>query len=146
MAGYIKSKDVYQHLVTTSYAYDYDDPATWNLSNIDFSQTHYYVSSPNIESVLSSGAQNYLSSYLKPTLNGEFGLGPSGPTLITDDPNGVHIHNAIWGSLFGGSMGSAMSWWWDDYIAPQNLYYHFKPLAIVASLINFKNDDYKKTA
>src|SRR5664280_722291 len=70
MAAYIKSKDVYQHLVTTSYAYGYDDPATWSLSNIDFSQTHYYVSSPNIESVLSSGAQNYLSSYLKPTLNG----------------------------------------------------------------------------
>jgi hypothetical protein len=146
MAAYIKSKDVYQHLITTSYAYDYDDPATWSLSNIDFSQTHYYVSSPNIESVLSSGAQNYLSSYLKPTLNGEFGLGPSGPTLITDDPNGVHIHNAIWGSLFGGGMGGAMSWWWDDYIAPQNLYYHFKPLAVVTSLINFENDNYKKTA
>lgn len=144
MATYIKSKDVYKHLVTTSYAYDYNDPATWNLSNIDFTQTHFYINSPNIESVLSAASQNYISSYQKPTLNGEFGLGPAGSVLSTNDPNGIHIHNAIWGSLFGGAMGSGMTWWWDDYINPKNLYYHFKPLAAAASVINFKDDNYKK--
>ncbi|MDQ6764429.1 MAG: DUF5060 domain-containing protein [Bacteroidota bacterium] len=144
MSTYIKSKDVYKHLVTTSYAYDYNDPATWNLPNIDFTQTHFYSNSPNIESVLSAATQNYLINYQKPTLNGEFGLGPPGPTLSANDPNGIHIHNAIWGSSFSGAMGSAMSWWWDDYINPQNLYYHFKPLAAVTSLVKFKDDDYKK--
>jgi hypothetical protein len=145
MANYIKSKDVYQHLVTTSFAYSGNDPATWNIPAIDFTQTHFYVSSPNIESVLSAADQNFLLQYSKPTLNGEFGLGPSGSTLSTDDPNGIHIHNAIWGSMFGGSLGTAMTWWWDDYINPKNLYYHYAPLSSVASLINFKNDDYKKT-
>lgn len=144
MATYIKSKDVYKHLVTTSYAYDFDDPATWNLANIDFTQTHFYINSPNIESVLAAASQNYMSNYQKPTLNGEFGLGPAGDTLTVHDPNGIHLHNAIWGSLFGGAMGSAMTWWWDDYINPQNLYYHYKPLAAVTSLINFKDDNYKK--
>ncbi len=144
MANYIKSKDVYNHLVTTSYAYDYDDPATWNLTNIDFTQTHFYVNSPNIESVLSTATQNYLSNYLKPALNGEFGLGPSGATLSANDPNGIHIHNAIWGSSMSGAMGSAMTWWWDDYIHPQNLYYHYKPLAKFTSIIQLKNDNYKK--
>ncbi|MFI5188644.1 MAG: DUF5060 domain-containing protein, partial [Chitinophagales bacterium] len=145
MSTYIKSKDVYRHLVTTSFAYDTNDPATWNLFNIDYTQTHFYINSPNIESVLSDAAQNYISNYQKPTLNGEFGLGPDGSVLSTNDPNGIHIHNAIWGSLFGGGMGSAMTWWWDDYIDPQNLYSHFKPLAAVASLINFKDGNYKKT-
>ncbi len=146
MSTYIKSKDVYKHLVTTSFAHDYNDPATWVLPNIDFTQTHFYINSPNIESVLSATTQTYLANYQKPTLNGEFGLGPSGPTLSANDPNGIHIHNAIWGSTFSGAMGSAMSWWWDDYIGPQNLYYHYKPLAAVASLIRLKDDNYKKVS
>ena len=144
MADYIKSKDVYRHLVTTSFAHDYNDDATWNITALDFTQTHYYVSAPNIESVMASGTQNYLTNFNKPTLNGEFGLGPDGATLTSDDPDGVHIHNAIWGSTFSGAMGSGMTWWWDSYINPQNLYYHYKPLSTVVSLINFKGDDYKK--
>ncbi len=144
MSTYIKSKDVYKHLVSTSFAYDFNDDATWNLSKIDFTQTHFYINSPNIESVLSAATQNYLSNYSKPTLNGEFGLGPSGATLSANDPNGIHIHNTIWGSSFSGAMGGAMTWWWDDYINPQNLYYHYKPLALFTSGIEFKNDNYKK--
>ena len=144
MAIYIKSKDVYQHLVTTSYAHDYNDPALWDLPDIDFTQTHFYINSPDIESVLSAASQNYINNYQKPTLNGEFGLGPAGPTLSANDPAGIHIHNSIWGSMFSGALGSAMTWWWDDYINPQDLYHHYKPLAVVASSINFKDDNYKK--
>lgn len=144
MANYIKSKDVYKHLVTTSYAYSTNEPATWSLSKMDFTQTHFYINSPNIESVLSNASQNYLTNYSKPTLNGEFGLGPSGATLAANDPNGIHIHNAIWGSSFSGAMGSAMTWWWDDYINPQNLYYHYKPLASFMSSVKLKTDNYKK--
>ncbi|MEO6454510.1 MAG: hypothetical protein ABIN97_10575, partial [Ginsengibacter sp.] len=144
MATFLKDKDVYKHLVTTSYGGTEISTNTWTLANIDFTQTHFYVNSPNIESVLAAGNQSFLSQYLKPTLNGEFGLGAGGGTLSADDANGVHIHNAIWGSTFSGGMGSAMTWWWDNYINPQNLYYHYKPLSDVVSLINLKADDYKK--
>jgi len=146
MANYIKSKDVYKHLVTTSYAYDTNDPDTWQLPNIDFTQTHYYVSAPNLETILANGAQNYLSSYHKPTLNGEFGLSGDGSNLATLDPNGVYIHNAIWGSTLGGAMGSAMSWWWDNYIDPRNLYYHYKPLSTFLAGVQLKNNNYKKVS
>ncbi|MEP7142904.1 MAG: DUF5060 domain-containing protein [Ferruginibacter sp.] len=144
MADFIKSKDVYKHLVTTSFAKDINDDATWNIPAIDFSQTHYYIDAPNIENTMAAGTQNYLNKFQKPTLNGEFGLGPAGATLSTADPAGVHIHNAIWGSAFSGAMGSGLSWWWDDYIQPKNLYYHFKPLATVLNDIQFVRDDYKK--
>lgn len=145
MADYIKSKDVYQHLVTTSFALDYNDAATWNIPSLDFTQTHYYVSVPDIEKVLATGARNYLSNFQKPTLNGEFGLGAGGPAT-TDDPAGVHIHNAIWGSTFSGAMGSAMTWWWDSYVQPLNLYPYYQPLSSFVSLVNFKADDYKSVA
>ncbi|HEY2725627.1 MAG TPA: DUF5060 domain-containing protein, partial [Parafilimonas sp.] len=143
MSTYIKSKDVYKHLVTTSYAYDTNDPDTWQLPNIDFTQTHYYVSAPDLETVLANGAQKYLSSYHKPTLNGEFGLSGDGSVLDTLDPNGIYIHNSIWGSALSDAMGTAMTWWWDNYIDPQNLYYHYKPLSSFLSNIKLKDGDYK---
>ena len=146
MANYIKSKDVYRHLVTTSFARDMYDDATWNIPAIDFSQTHYYVDAPNIEGTIAAGTTAYLSKYQKPTLNGEFGLGPAGASLSAMDPSGVHIHNAIWGSAFSGGIGPGLSWWWDDYIQPRNLYYHFKPLAGILNGIEFVKDDYKKLA
>jgi len=146
MANYIKSKDVYKHLITTSYAYDTNDPDTWQLPNIDFTQTHYYVSAPNLETILVNGVQNYLSSYHKPTLNGEFGLSGNGANLATLDPNGVYVHNSIWGSALGGAMGSAMTWWWDNYIDPQNLYYHYKPLSSFLAGIPLKTKNYKKVS
>ncbi|MEP6684619.1 MAG: DUF5060 domain-containing protein [Parafilimonas sp.] len=140
---YIKFKDVYKHLVTTSYANSNNDADTWKLPNIDFTQTHNYISSPNIETILASDNKNYLSAYNKPTLNGEFGLGGAGDVLSTEDPNGVHIHNAIWATSVSGALGSAMTWWWDDYVDPQNLYYHYKPLSSFISNIKLKDDNYK---
>ncbi len=41
----------------------------------------------------------------------------------------------MWGSLFAGGLGTGMSWWWDNYIDPKNLYYHFAPISAVARII-----------
>ncbi|MCB0853893.1 MAG: T9SS type A sorting domain-containing protein, partial [Bacteroidetes bacterium] len=56
-----------------------------------------------------------------------------------EDTEGIHFHNALWGSLMSGAAGSAMSWWWDSYIHPQDLYGHFQPVSMVARQIPFKN-------
>ncbi len=146
MANYLKSIDVYKHLVTTSYANSVNDPNTWNSPAIDFTQTHHYVGSPNIENVLASSSTEYLNQYNKPTLNGEFGIDPSNSSLSTIDPNGIHIHNSIWATAFSGAMGSGMSWWWDTYIEPQNLYRHYKPLSEFISTLQLKNENYKRVA
>ncbi len=142
MAAFLKDNDPYEHLVTTSYAHDNNDAAVWHNLDIDFTQTHYYINIPNLERALSSGVKRYLTDYQKPTLTSEFGLGDSGSGLGTLDPNGIHIHNALWASLFSGGMGSAMSWWWDNYIDPQNLYYHFAPVSEVAQNIDFKDNKF----
>jgi hypothetical protein len=68
-------------------------------------------------------------------LNGEFGLGGSSSGLNTLDPNGIHIHNALWGGLFSGGIGAGMTWWWDSYVNPQNLYPHFAGVSAVAAEI-----------
>lgn len=135
MAAYLKTKDPFRHLITTSFAHDYNDAATWNLPDIDFTQTHYYNGSPNYETVLAGGVQQYLKSYNKPTYTGEFGINASQSSLASLDPNGIHIHNAVWATLFSGGMGAGSSWWWDSYIEPQNLYTHYKGVANVAATL-----------
>lgn len=143
MAAFLKANDPYQHVVTTSYAAEEYDPAVWNAPDIDLTQTHYYVDVPNLERVLAGGARNYLDSFGKPTLNGEFGLGPGGGALSTLDPDGIHLHNALWGALFGGASGTAMSWWWDNYIDPQDLYPHFAGISAVAGGLDLPARDYR---
>jgi len=143
MAAFIKQIDPQEHLVTTSFAYDYNDHIVWNLPDIDLTQTHYYINTPNIERVLSGGIRNYLDDFGKPTLNAEFGLTASGSGLSSVDPDGIHFHNCLWGAFFSGAMGSAQTWWWDSYIEPQNLYYHFAPVAAVVEQVDFHNGDFR---
>ena len=146
MAAFLKDNDPYEHLVTTSYADDQYDPAVWHNPDIDFTQTHYYINAPNPERAHSKGIKNYLAAFQKPTLVGEFGLGDSGSGLGALDPNGIHIHNSLWASLFSGGMGTAMTWWWDNYIEPRNLYYHFAPIAEVANVIPLKDEQFVPVA
>ena len=145
MAQYLKAKDPLKHLVTTSYAHDDKDPATWNLPEMDFTQTHYYNNAANVETVLVGGLKNYLSSFNKPTYTGEFGINPNNSNLSAIDPNGTHLHNSVWATLFGGGMGAGASWWWDSYIEPRNLYTHYKAPAIVAAQIPLVAQNFKPT-
>jgi hypothetical protein len=136
MAEYLKSIDPNNHLVTTSYGGDNDDPNVWSYPDIDFTQTHIYINTPNIERVLTQVTTNHHDVFNKPTLNGEFGLGISA-SLANEDPDGIHIHNSLWGGLFGGGLGTAMTWWWDNYIHPRDLYYHFSGISIIADQVPF---------
>ncbi|MCB0584101.1 MAG: DUF5060 domain-containing protein [Phaeodactylibacter sp.] len=139
MAGYLKSIDPNGHLITTSYGDDLTDENVWSHPDFGFTQTHIYTNSPNIERALRHGNRNYLNVFEKPTLNGEFGLGGNA-NLANQDPDGIHFHNALWGGLFSGAFGTAITWWWETYIHPRNLYYHFSGISKIAEEIPFLNE------
>ncbi len=136
MADYLKNIDPNNHLISTSYGDDLEDEEVWSYPTIDFTQSHTYSNVSNIERTLSLKNQLYLNAFEKPTLNGEFGLGISS-SLTVEDEQGIHIHNALWGGLFGGGFGTAMTWWWDNYIHPQDLYHHLSGVAQMADEIPF---------
>ena len=142
MANYIKSLDVYDHILSTSFANDQGADALWNDATMDLTQQHFYGNTSAIHAAVNGLNQNYLEKYDKPTLMGEFGLGGSAPNASID-ANGIHIHNGKWSTLLGGSTGTAMTWWWDNYIDPRNLYYHFKGLSKVASEVDFLKNNMK---
>lgn len=132
MSHFLRSADPYGHLITTSFAQDHYDPQVWQDAQIDFTQTHYYPQVSNPEKVLAAGVKKYALDFGKPTLNGEFSITTSGHDLSTIDRQGIHVHNGMWASLFSGSCGVGLSWWWDSYIAPNNLYYHFEGISKLA--------------
>lgn len=145
MAAFLKTTDPYQHLVTTSYAHDYNDATVWNSPDIDFTQTHHYANVPNLERILANSVGNYLSDFGKPTVNGEFSALVDNNGLSTLDPDGIHLHNCMWGSLFSGAMGTSMTWWWDNYVEPLDLYYHFEQINHFANSLPLREQNFMPT-
>lgn len=143
MGAYLKSIDPNQHLISTSYGDNVaDDAEVWEDPNYDFTQSHTYLNSPNLGNALAKTNWKFLNTYQKPTLIGEFGLG-TGSNLSNADPDGIHFHNALWSGLFSGAFGTAMTWWWDSYVHPRNLYYHFASIAQLTPQIPFVEKQYQ---
>jgi hypothetical protein len=145
MAAYLKSIDP-NHLVTSSFGDERYGHGTWNSSSIDITQSHKYKLDPNLPRLLSNINQQRVVTYQKPTINGEFGLSYDHSAEVPYDPNGISLHNAIWATMFSGAMGSAVPWWWEHWIDPQNLYGHFAPLAAFKDVVPFESGNYRKAA
>ena len=127
MARYLRQIDPMKHPITTSFAGTKGDPAIWQLPEMEFTQNHQYNSKDMAESI-SQWTKHNISEFKKPHVFGEFGTDAGGPRS-EKDPDGIALHNGIWAAPLSGSAGTAMLWWWDNYIEPRNLYYHFKPFA-----------------
>ena len=138
MAVTVRAFDSGRHLVTNSFGSSQWEPAVWNDPAIDFTQIHVYNASPALEDVIRAQVAAYRAAYpAKPVHVGEFGLNVSGDNYAAADPTGIAFHNVMWGDLLGESTGSGASWWWDNYIDPQNLYHHYRGLAVFAAALNF---------
>lgn len=124
MARYLRQIDPMGHLISTSFAGTAGDPAIWKLPEMDFTQNHQY-GSQDMAASIRYWTQRNISEFEKPQLFGEYGIDP----ISELDPDGINLHNGIWAAALSGSAGTAMLWWWDSYIDPNNLYYHFQPLA-----------------
>lgn len=119
MGQYLKGIDPWHHLLTTSAREN--DGVIWSLPEIDCTQLHLYVS--EITNTIRNKAMS-MWTYSKPVVVGEFGYYPHETGWA--DTDGTHLHNGIWSAAM--AMTGAMCWWWDNYVHPNNLYYHFSAL------------------
>jgi hypothetical protein len=155
MSTYLRDIDPYDHLITTSTSLpwsiaavsasdltSFDSPlfAFWQMNNIDFSQAHLYAlggSSVDFGELVPDISANLLR-FNKPTLLAEAGVSADGPDeTIAADPGGLGFHDMLWAGLFAQTMGTGMSWWWDNVVDPQDWYAHFGPLATITKDIDF---------
>jgi hypothetical protein len=127
MACYLKSIDVYGHLVSTSTSGAGGMPGLWTLPDIDFTQSHFYT-----DDVAERFAKDWYAyrRYKKPYFVAEFGRGGQAHH-DTPDTDGVLLSAGLWLAATTPAAGSAMSWWWDTYIDPNDLYGRFRAIAPV---------------
>ena len=137
--------------VTTSLGVSAVWPELWGLEDIDYCQIHVYIPS----TARAAGSLHFnaadlaferlgrLDEFLKPRMMSEFGFAPDAGggsnrnTLNENDPSGIHLHNAIWATALGGSAGCAQLWWWDHYIRPNDLWYHYAALSKFVADMDF---------
>ncbi|MFO1475434.1 MAG: DUF5060 domain-containing protein [Verrucomicrobiota bacterium] len=112
MGQWLRTNDPYHHLVTTSLTGGSERPEIWSLPEMDFSMYHSYG-----EPAPGSGAarlgRDFVSHYGKPAMIGEFGI-DARSWNIASDPHLRGFRQALWGGALGGSVGTAMSWWWQN--------------------------------
>jgi hypothetical protein len=137
MAAELRRLDPFAHLVTNTLAAYTDWPEFWATPATDFVQIHAYIyenweptpKQYDSADLVLDQAQDF-EQFKKPFLIAEFGFQPTGGTnrLNQLDRTGIHLHNALWASCLGGAAGAPMLWWWDDYVGPNDLYYHYRAL------------------
>ena len=128
MAGYLKSVDPQKHMVTTSCYTDKIGDELWKIGRLDFAQSHHYGADIVRYVMQHSQVQEDIP---KPYFVGEFGRGWTADSDQADR-DGAHLHAGLWASFMSPAAGAAAPWWWDTYIDPMDLYYHFKALAAFA--------------
>lgn len=117
----------------------------WEMSEMDFVQIHFYTVGEipvNFASLFPLLVEN-MWCYGKPTLIAEAGVDFRGPVeTVAADPEGVGFHDMLWAGIFSGSFGTGMSWWWDNVIDPEDLYFHFGPVALFVDGVVFDREGF----
>ncbi|MBI2885383.1 MAG: DUF5060 domain-containing protein [Candidatus Omnitrophica bacterium] len=125
MSRFLRLIDVNRRPITVSFQRERGDEA-WKLPTIDTIQVHLYDQRDFAETFTGPAIPEMKALFRKPVMVGEFGW--IGEFIRDVDQDGIHLHDGLWSSLVGGSLGSAMSWWWDNYIHPKQLDRHYRPL------------------
>jgi hypothetical protein len=121
MSAYVRSLDPLDRPITTSYASGWlpDNGSLWRIPEIDVVELHSYLrlDQPLWFDVIVPPRRKLG----KPILIAEAGVATEGPPGHLD-PAGDHVFDMAWGGLFTGQMGTGMTWWWDNYVHPRDLY------------------------
>jgi len=140
MAACLRKTDPWRHLVVNSLGSFQLDDRLWKLPGIDFAQVHGYwhptlAASKEMGKDMAELVPHWIAKirgFGKPALFAEYGL--VNPTWghsprADEDTEGVHLHNGLWSSTMAEAAGTAMLWWWGNYVDPNDLYGRFGSVA-----------------
>ncbi len=127
MSSYLREHDVQERPMTISFHHESADDI-WKLPTIDTVQWHVYDQRDFASTFGASTIETLAQRHQKPVMVGEFGW--IDEFVRRFDNHGIHLHDGLWSSLVGGSLGGAMVWYWDTYVHPNHLQRHFRPLAL----------------
>ncbi|MEW6156549.1 MAG: DUF5060 domain-containing protein [Verrucomicrobiota bacterium] len=140
MGDWLDANDPFHHLVTTSLTGNSDRAEIWSLPQLDFAAYHSY-NEPNPVLRLSSVTQSFLQRYRKPVMIGEFGIDWRGWSR-EQDPHLRGLRQGLWAGALGGSVGTSMSWWWEN-LHSENTYPLFQAVGKILSPTSWGKGDWK---
>lgn len=112
VARWLRGHDPFGHLITTSLTGGSDRPEIWLLPELDFSMYHSYADpAPGRKAATLSA--DFFARYQKPVMIGEFGVSAANWARPAD-PHLRGFRQSLWSAALGGSVGTSMSWWWED--------------------------------
>jgi hypothetical protein len=126
----IRELEAALHPVSFSYSLPPQAVEDQAWEGADFTQIHSYLLS-DVEPV-TTGVATSLDLHGRPVLVGEWGLDWFGNS-DREDREGLAWHNASWAALSSGSAGNALTWWWDDHVEPDDLWWRLEGLAAVSA-------------
>jgi hypothetical protein len=136
MARFLRAEDPVARPITTSTSTPAWRPGGFpllaSIPEIDFLQTHAY--GPGVDAAVLDHA-DWRRSRAKPAFIGEFGADTE-RYLDQADSGGVRLRTMLWLSLASSSSGTAMPWWWDVQVMPNDLFRHWRPVAALARRID----------
>jgi hypothetical protein len=125
MGDWLKSQDPWKHLITTSLTGSSERPEIWRLPQMEFAMYHSYAQAdPAV--TLPGITRRFLERYAKPMMIGEFGTDWRG-WRREQDPFLRGWRQGLWAGALSGSVGTSMSWWWEN-IHSEQLYPTFRAL------------------
>jgi len=144
MTGYLASIDPYHHPITTSYSWQ-DKAEVWQSPALGLTQRHMYGQGDTVDfvSMIEQNSRK-LDRFGKPRLIGEFGITWKEPDIALDKAKlGTPLHDALWASIMTGDAGGALTWWWDNYLEPLDLWPVFIGISRFVASIDFANRNFR---
>jgi hypothetical protein len=144
MTAYLREIDPYKHLITTSYSWQ-DKAEIWESPALGLTQRHFYGQGDTVDFVgdIVRNAPK-MAAFDKPTLLGEFGITWKESDIALDKARlGTPLHDALWATTMVGNAGGAMTWWWDNYLEPLNLWSVYTGLSKFVVGIDFAHRDFR---
>lgn len=126
MARYMKSIDVYGHMVHTNDGYlngGYDE--VHSLPEMEIISTNIYATKINAP-MAETWTKYNISKYKKPYLLTEYGVGHTG-RYAELDPERRMVHNGLWATTLSGSAGTGMAWDW-QWLDHETFYTYIKAI------------------
>ena len=146
---YLASIDQDARLCTVSIA---SQPweAIFTAEHIDLLHSHTYIPMGNAAAAqhadgvgLLLGKRAMLADFGKPfrfAETGHHGTNEKNPGNEADR-DGILLRHQAWAGLLCGGYGSAMNWWWDTYIEPNELWAIYAPLRTAVDFIDWRDPE-----
>ncbi|MDQ2997198.1 MAG: DUF5060 domain-containing protein [Chloroflexota bacterium] len=128
MTAYIQLYDPNHHLVSLSYAGAGGATALWKMPELSFVQLHDYSGNDPAKLLPLQSQAMSLKYPDKPFLLAEYGLSGDGASALPGR-DVIQFHNGLWAAPFSGMSSTAMYWWWDTFVDPQNLWSEYKGIS-----------------